>query len=594
MIRSNATAGRPIRRGARRWLIRTAASIVLALLSAVSLGAAPPPPAGDDAPIWGQAPAQRPLKRLSQALALALADDAVRLGLRDAMRASHFAEHKLPFGTFITSEAGRPLLEALAWQLGVDPTNMLARLDRLLGDAELYLPVEEHRLRWTGDGDYYVLVVDRSHGGFLERPRVVAFDELGVEAVLDVVHDVPPEALFVLQPAEADFGHPLYPERGYLGPSVQSPDECHPLAPDCPYAPEWIERLRISEKASVPQTYIGRFWLKQHHDGLGANEIEVWTGFEGADFSNVRCIRFDGISAQHVYWIGRLATVGTASYMYYGPGLFGSWWEDDDRPCVHSVNGLFKDDLIGYSGPVYLDKYANSTPKYDFDDDIWEWNVAENPYSYPPDPPDQAYFTYYQVNASAPDGWLDFYEGNNGSQDLICRVNARSDMMRDFTATDCPNDEARSVELHDVKAGYRLRVYDNSSCNTSDDWAEIRVLKDVSSLLVSTFESSMSTANVQVTYHPRDNLDGKVSCIWAEVCGDGNCLGFETSSNCPQDCSASPPPPGGDDCSGFDYSRCASLQQCESFCELGNSSPIGPSCCGCMCNGFDECPLCLL
>lgn len=108
-----------------------------------------------------------------------------------------------------------------------------------------------------------------------------------------------------------------------------------------------------------------------------------------------------------------------------------------------------------------------------------------------------------------------FYEGNNAAQDIVCTLSIPQRGQIDFTNhSECDNDEARSLKLLDVRAGMVIEVYDDSSCRrTADDYAIIRVLQDQTQLVISSFEQSLTQANVSVIYRTGKNLDGKVSCV---------------------------------------------------------------------------------
>ena len=110
-----------------------------------------------------------------------------------------------------------------------------------------------------------------------------------------------------------------------------------------------------------------------------------------------------------------------------------------------------------------------------------------------------------------------FYEGNSGTQDIVCELVADQARTIDFTNTSsCDNDEVRSLKLVSMPAGARIRVYDNSSCSTSDDWTEIRTLTAVARYVVPTFEADSNDGVVAIDYKTSGNLDGKVSCIIIE------------------------------------------------------------------------------
>lgn len=135
---------------------------------------------------------------------------------------------------------------------------------------------------------------------------------------------------------------------------------------------------------------------------------------------------------------------------------------------------------------------------------------------------------------------LDFYEGNSGTQSLVCRLVSGPTKMN-IKDVACPNDEARSMILRNVPAGLILRVYDDSACVTSDDWTEIKVLQNTgASYLISSFEQTFTNSTVKVTHHHINGLDGKVSCLWSSQCGNGVCDAIENCSICSADCGVCP------------------------------------------------------
>ena len=75
------------------------------------------------------------------------------------------------------------------------------------------------------------------------------------------------------------------------------------------------------------------------------------------------------------------------------------------------------------------------------------------------------------------------------------------------------NDDARSAQLLNVRAGAVIRVYDSPVGKTSDDWTEIVVKKQVQEYCVKTFEETYEDDIVRVTYHRNNGLDGKVSRV---------------------------------------------------------------------------------
>ena len=114
--------------------------------------------------------------------------------------------------------------------------------------------------------------------------------------------------------------------------------------------------------------------------------------------------------------------------------------------------------------------------------------------------------------------YLEMYEGNSGTQDIICAISVnRNKSMRFFDALSgeqwpCDSDEARSVLLYDVPAGKVFRFYDDGDRRfQDDDWVEIIVKRAVSRKYINTFEQSFEDADVRVIYHRDNGLDGKIT-----------------------------------------------------------------------------------
>ncbi|MCB1037103.1 MAG: phospholipase D family protein, partial [Acidobacteria bacterium] len=113
--------------------------------------------------------------------------------------------------------------------------------------------------------------------------------------------------------------------------------------------------------------------------------------------------------------------------------------------------------------------------------------------------------------------YLELYEGNGATQDLVCPIAAirgASKAVRFADTRFCDNDETRSLLLHDVFAGQVFRFYDDSRQGfQDDDWTEILVKRNVARKIIPTYEASFEDADVRVIYHRDDNLDGKVSSM---------------------------------------------------------------------------------
>ena len=114
-------------------------------------------------------------------------------------------------------------------------------------------------------------------------------------------------------------------------------------------------------------------------------------------------------------------------------------------------------------------------------------------------------------------GYATLYEGNRGTQNKVCDIEIIDQEVRLKAEGSCDNDEARSILLSFIPAGTQIRIYDNPSCSTSDDFTVIQVKTDIFQLIIDTFEESFETDQINVTFSKKNGLDGKVSCIQIDV-----------------------------------------------------------------------------
>lgn len=109
------------------------------------------------------------------------------------------------------------------------------------------------------------------------------------------------------------------------------------------------------------------------------------------------------------------------------------------------------------------------------------------------------------------------YEGNDASQDVVCQLAADRPLTVDFKESDeCENDEARSMVLESVPAGFNVELHGSPECDGSEDWARVTARQGVARYVVPTFERDSDDGNVRVDYRTTGTLDGKVSCIRIE------------------------------------------------------------------------------
>ena len=117
-----------------------------------------------------------------------------------------------------------------------------------------------------------------------------------------------------------------------------------------------------------------------------------------------------------------------------------------------------------------------------------------------------------QISSAATGAVVDLHEGNDASQNLLCTLQAgQSASVRFPGHPQCDNDEARSLRMHNIRAGTVLTLFDSPDGARNDDWAEITALRNIVTKIIPTFERSFSDADARVMYRRKDGLDGKVS-----------------------------------------------------------------------------------
>jgi hypothetical protein len=135
-------------------------------------------------------------ERLARRLALSLADRGFGARLKRDLDHSPTREGKLHFQRYLAGGAAGQLARAGA------EAEALVQSDALrAAPLELYLPVAEHRRRWSGEGDILVATAQRDH----EAP--VAYNTRGERLVLSA--KAPPATpVLALVPVETDFDQP--------------------------------------------------------------------------------------------------------------------------------------------------------------------------------------------------------------------------------------------------------------------------------------------------------------------------------------------------------------------------------------------------
>lgn len=138
-------------------------------------------------------------ERLARRVALALRDEQFRSQLKQDLDRSPVREGKLHFQRYLAASEGRAR-SAMA-RASAESEEAVSRDAAGAPALELYLPVPEHRSRWSGGEHVLVATVDD------ERQPPVAFSPRGQRIILSP--DAPPEVpVLALVPVETDFDRP--------------------------------------------------------------------------------------------------------------------------------------------------------------------------------------------------------------------------------------------------------------------------------------------------------------------------------------------------------------------------------------------------
>ncbi|MDB4947797.1 MAG: hypothetical protein JWM27_446 [Gemmatimonadetes bacterium] len=149
-----------------RGAVRTAAAVAACALAAACSEHTDAPMAPSTAAKPSMVREQESVDELTQMVARALRDPALRQRVFEDLRASRFSrEHKLDFRAYLRGQGGGAmLLERLAAEkpgmpAGARPTDVGAAVLNMVGSIrrlEFYMPVPEHRAAWTGGPDLIV------------------------------------------------------------------------------------------------------------------------------------------------------------------------------------------------------------------------------------------------------------------------------------------------------------------------------------------------------------------------------------------------------------------------------------------------------
>ncbi|MGH7604750.1 MAG: hypothetical protein ACRENK_12250 [Gemmatimonadaceae bacterium] len=295
------------------------------------------------------------LSKIARLVALAMDNEPARQHLKRDMRAAPFREHKLELGPYLRSSDGKALLSRMVALNGGTEAQLFGTLSAIRR-LEFYMPVSNHREKWTGHGD--VLVVSQ-----LDEPSpIVAFDEKGSEVSLDR-NVAPSQPTLSIVPVETRFDQPVPAAlrknvRDQNGASIGTLETASAIKPanmvvcgdvcgggtgggGTPPIPPglYLEFSRILDMKEP--------WFR------GDPEVEVHI-HGPTDLSNPRYGADLSCSGEHAYdyrkvfdqnggfWSGQVMLFSDAELTAYTSkfteGFHVFFWEDDNEPCIIKVD----------------------------------------------------------------------------------------------------------------------------------------------------------------------------------------------------------------------------------------------------------------
>lgn len=106
-------------------------------------------------------------------------------------------------------------------------------------------------------------------------------------------------------------------------------------------------------------------------------------------------------------------------------------------------------------------------------------------------------------------GIIVFYEGNNGTQNIVQTI--EDTPGQNFKPV--KDDVIRSLKLYGVRAGCEIRLYDSPDGSMNDDFTIINVKRTSPEYTVGSFERTYEDEYVMVAFIRNNGLDGRVSRI---------------------------------------------------------------------------------
>jgi len=284
-----------------------------------------------------------PLHRLGQGLAFALAEGSMRSWVHDQLRQSPFVEGRVPLREVLQKESRSAHIGKLLGRAGLTTAEVGG-----LASLELYFPIDEHRIKWSGGSDIQVAVQVGRTGSY-----AIYSARGGVKIVEEKT--VPATPTLVLGPSEINYADAPSALRGgsrtgdgmrqvpasrlseHFSPRMMFASHGSPAA--------WDTHLAISLRA---------FEIYKRHDGAlsGADEIEIFGWLSNVGLTNTmfpECGYYTGITSTFVwfyqvpdrrenYLTTAVPTAGTSERLNLRMA------EDDNEDCVYHSGD---DDWLG-------------------------------------------------------------------------------------------------------------------------------------------------------------------------------------------------------------------------------------------------------
>jgi hypothetical protein len=165
-----------------------------------------------------QSPQELSADLVARGFAAAMSDPAIRIAVRDAMRASPLTEHKLGFQEFLHTPAGAALATAAAGKLSVTAA-AFADAVSALPDMDFYIPDEVARKTWKGGADIRV--------GYLLNAAGETAPAYGPSGIVSRFIDgigTPGKASFIIERAERK-ARRIGPQPSVPGDVIQDPND---------------------------------------------------------------------------------------------------------------------------------------------------------------------------------------------------------------------------------------------------------------------------------------------------------------------------------------------------------------------------------